>query len=160
MQMIVCPGCERPNGQAARFCLYCGYRFHAAAAAGTHEREAPRHADVREAQVCDHCAGPLHDRPGELRMRCEYCGTLYRMPGHGNSPVVIIQQGEPSPGVFESAPDANAVLGEVVDTLFNNGRRSRRGGDWELFRFGQNGCALALLFLPIRILARIFFREW
>src|SRR5512146_3075914 len=102
MQMLTCPGCERPNGKAARFCLYCGYRFHTDPVNAGWGHEAPRVPEVRERLSCDNCAAPLEEALHGTQ-RCDYCGTRYGRSSTGGAPVIIINSSESSGG-FESGP--------------------------------------------------------
>src|SRR5258705_11076337 len=130
MQMIVCPGCERPNGLAARFCLYCGYRFKADPA---HEgAPAPVEHKLAERMVCDGCSAPLSENRREMSFRCDYCGARYQ--NHNGGTPVIIYQPEPEPGAFESASDAAVIAGSLLDGVSAGGRGSRLAGR---FRAGE-----------------------
>lgn len=160
--MLMCPGCERPNGKAARFCLYCGYRFHVepAADAGSSSGVIPMQR-AREKLVCDNCSAPLHDLPNRPRLHCDYCGSTYSRPG-GSAPNVVIIQNDSSPGAFETGSSPGDVAGAVIDELLSNsGRRGwgyrERGGD--LFRFGTSGCVVALALLPVHLIFDLLFRR-
>ena len=151
--MIVCPGCERPNGLASRFCLYCGFRFKADPAHdGSHPAE-PEHK-LAERMVCDGCSAPLSENRREQSFRCHYCGTLYHSRD-GRPPVVIYQPAGDS-GDFETHSDAGVIASSILEGVLGGG--SRRGR-WSWGGGEDAGCLLALLFIPLRVISRIIFRS-
>ncbi len=154
--MLVCPGCERPNGLAARFCLYCGFRFKADPAPDGSFRAEPEEK-LAERMVCDGCSAPLTENRREQSFRCIYCGTLYRNR-HGAPPVVIFQS-ESDSGNFESHSDAAEIVGSILGGVLDGGRRSRRGWGWSWNRGGDGGCMMALLMIPFHAIARALFRS-
>ena len=156
--MLMCPGCERPNGKAARFCLYCGYRFQAdpAPAAGL---PVPPAQKAHERLVCDNCSAPLHDLPNRPTLRCDYCGSTYSR-ANGGAPNIVIIQKEYNAGGFETGTSPGDVAGAVIDELLSNAGRSSyrdRGGD--LFAFGRGGCAIALALLPLHLILKLLFHR-
>ena len=154
--MLMCPGCERPNGRAARFCLYCGYRFQAETGNGHAQPPAQK---ARERLVCDNCSAPLHDLPNRPQMHCDYCGSTYSRPS-GGAPNVVIIQNDPGPGVFESGSTPGDVAGAVIDELLSNsGRRGFRDRGGEIFSFGKAGCVVALALLPVHLILDLLTRR-
>lgn len=150
--MIVCPGCERPNGLAARFCLYCGYRFRADPAPNGSPHAEPEHK-LAERMVCDGCSAPLSENQRDQSFHCKYCGTLYR--NHGGGPPVVIFQPESDSGDFETHSDAGVIAESILEGVFSGTSRRARWG----WGGGDNGCLLALLLIPVRIVTRAIFRS-
>ena len=157
--MIVCPGCERPNGLAARLCLYCGYRFRAdPSLEGTPHGE-PEHK-LAERMVCDGCSAPLTENRREQSFRCNYCGTLYHTR-NGVSQLVIYQPD--SEGDFETHSDAGVIAESILEGVLGNSSRRSWSRTIRWGSGGDSGCLVALLFFPVlaaaRTIARVLFRS-